>query len=217
MIEFVVILGPWGSGTSAVMGALDIMGLNTVGPYLRTNDPRTQNSYESLSLRKIILKCFDENTLSNRPYNRTDLINQLKAWKKENTITTGTYVEKIIAVKIPHLCFFVPEMVEAWDPFFVVVMRPLQEIENSRIRRKWHVHYGIQGARACYSKAFWDLSEMNRNFFCLSYNRLITHPEPSIKSLAGQMGLIVDKKTQDAISGWVRERTFPEAPESSSQ
>lgn len=55
MSNIVVVLGSWGSGTTAAVGALELMGCNTCPPHFMTWDPRTPNSFEPLSLREIII------------------------------------------------------------------------------------------------------------------------------------------------------------------
>jgi hypothetical protein len=58
-----------------------------------------------------------------------------------------------IALKHPLQSFILPYIDRAIHPKYVFVTRPLDAIETSRQRRRWHSVYGMQGARQIYSTA----------------------------------------------------------------
>lgn len=63
MIRYLIVLGPWGSGSTAVTGILDHLGAFTCPPHFATNDPRTPSAYEPVQLRNILLRHIDEQAL----------------------------------------------------------------------------------------------------------------------------------------------------------
>jgi len=53
-MRVIFVAGSYGSGTSSLIGALDRLGISTLPPHFRTNDPRTPISYESKAFRQLI-------------------------------------------------------------------------------------------------------------------------------------------------------------------
>ncbi len=199
MSNIVVVLGSWGSGTSAAVGALEMMGCNTCPPHFKTNDPRTPNSFEPLGLRNVIIPNFDEYGLKFSGPDRGLIPGFLKQWLARAKMLS----DKPLAVKLPHLCFFVPEMVAAWEPLFIMVERPLEQIEASRLRRGWPPHLGAIGAEVAYAAAYRDLKNLNQDFLAVSYADLTKNSEHAIDQIADWAGLSPAAEAKAAAADWV--------------
>ena len=105
--EHIVILRAWSSGTSALTGVFERLGFYSCPPHFKTNDPRTPNSYESLSLRDVILPHFDEPSLTNASADFEKIVDRLKSWSTEAAKASQQQGSRGIVMKVPHLCFFV--------------------------------------------------------------------------------------------------------------
>ena len=111
--------------------------------------------------------------------------------------------DKPMAVKMPHLCFFVPDIVAAWSPVFIMIERQIEEIEASRARRLWPLHLGAPGAEACYSSVHRDLKAMNLDFLTVSYADLTKNSAHAIDQIARWAGLSPGAEAKAAAVKWV--------------
>lgn len=181
----IVVLGAFGSGTSGVTQALSILGCHTCPPHFKTNDPRTPNAYEPISLKRIILRDFDERNQQFTGMDRTSVPSILKAW----LISEQARSDKPVAVKAPHLCFYVPEIVAVWNPLFILVERSLDDIEKSRLRRRWPSYLGAEGARVAYRTARHALKVLEQEFLTVSYTELTRDSEGTMERIIAWTGL----------------------------
>ncbi|MEM7056944.1 MAG: sulfotransferase [Pseudomonadota bacterium] len=130
-----VVLGPFGSGTSALVAAVAALGANAHPPFAEVADPKTPVSGESLELRRIVVPAFDHENLCRQelpPW----FIARLSLWAGPG----------LSVAKMPALAFFVPEILAAWDAKFIRLRRDHEAIEATRIRRDWPSEYGRAGA-----------------------------------------------------------------------
>jgi len=199
--KVIVVLGSWGSGTSAVIGALERLGCHICPPHFKTNDSRTPNSFESLSLRSVIIPNFNEYDLHFSGPDRGLISGILKDWATAEQNTAGARAR--LAVKLPHLCFFIPDMVAAWDPVFIMIERPADEIEASRLRRGWPPHLGAQGAVAAYAAAERDLKTLKQEYLKISYADLTKNPAHTINQINRWASLCPGPEARAAAIEWV--------------
>lgn len=94
-------------------------------------------------------------------------------------------------------------MVAAWSPVFIMIERPIEEIEASRARRLWPLHLGAQGAEACYSSAHRDLKALNQDFLTISYADLTKNSEHAIDQIFRWAGLSPKAESKAAAVAWV--------------
>ena len=131
-----VVMGPFGSGTSALAAAAGALGANAHPPFAKVVDPKTPISGESLELRRIVTPAYDPEKVC-----RKDLppwfIPRLRLWAGPG----------LSVAKMPALAFFVPELCEAWEPYFLRLRRDHEAIEATRLRRGWPTEYGAHGAK----------------------------------------------------------------------
>lgn len=189
--EVVVVLGPWSSGTSAVAGVVAALGAASHPPFVGVADPATPVSFESVALRKIVVDAFDHDTLTSRAL-PDDAIARLRAW-------AGT--APLSVAKMPMLCWFLPEIVEAWAARFIVVRRDIAAIEATRMRRDWPAEYGARGAEVIYPLIERNLPVSAPRLY-VDYARLMDDPAGEGSRIAGFCGL---KAHADAVR-WVLSR-----------
>lgn len=170
MTKIIFIAGAYGSGTTAITGALDRMGVSTAPPHFLTNDPRTPNSFESTAFRNIILSFADADTTSLDTSKSELAIEQLRHFRSQ-------IEHPHVALKMPLASICLQQIVAALDPSLIVVHRPFEEIEASRRRRNWPSQFGADAARIIYSKIFGDIVRLDRSFLPISYNAFLRAPE----------------------------------------
>jgi len=181
----IVVLGSFGSGTTGVTQALSILGCHTCPPHVKTNDPRTPNAFEPVSLRNIIISDFDESRMQFTRTDRTSIPSILKAW----LINEKARSNLPVAVKLPHLCFYVPEIVAMWNPVFILIERSLEDIEKSRLRRNWPPHLGAAGARVAYKTAQHALNILEQEPLNITYTELTRDSERTMERIIAWTGL----------------------------
>src|SRR5438045_3859542 len=101
MNQYVVILAPWGSGSSAYAGVMDHLGAYTCPPHLGTMDPLTPSTYEPLGLLEILNRHLSEQTLLFTGDGQT-LSDELKAWLSETV--PDVQGDQVVSLKHALLC-----------------------------------------------------------------------------------------------------------------
>jgi hypothetical protein len=183
MNRFIIILAPWGSGSTAVTGILDHLGAYTCPPHFRTNDPRTPTAYEPELLRNILLQHIDLHALMIAG-NRLRLISEIQQWL-EQTLQQAGCDNRVVVIKHPLLSIIIPELISLLDPKFIIVRRNFADIERTRARRRWHPIHGYLGARMIYDRIYSDLVANNSlGFMDLNYADLLSRPDQEISRIA---------------------------------
>jgi len=202
MNDIILVLGAWGSGTTAITGVLDRLGAYTCPPHFNTNDPRTLCSYESVDLRNILLRYINEQdiTIIGR---RDHLIAELQQWFKyisENKALNN----QTIAVKHPLLSIIVSDLLPALNPKIITVKRPYEDIERSRIRRKWPAIYGKLGAQQLNNSATKSLKKTDADVLNVPYKELLKSPDKYILKIAEFCALDNDALKIDNAIDFIR-------------
>jgi hypothetical protein len=195
------VLGPWGSGTTAVTGLLSHLGAYTCPPYFITNDPRTKNSFEPAELREILLRHVHVPSLM-IVGNRLKLAMDMQVWFK--TVLDEGADAPLIAIKLPLLSMLVAETKALVNPHFVLVRRPLADIERTRVRRNWHPVYGILGARALYKEIYCALFDTGSDFLEVAYPELIEQPAAQLERITRFLDLPVTDATRESALSYLR-------------
>jgi hypothetical protein len=201
MPRYVIVLGPWSSGTTAVAGALDKLGAYTCPPHHRTPDPRTPTSFEPDDLRAIFAEYVHEPQLGiagDGVKMAQDIMNWLERTVPEE------HKDGIVAIKHPLFALMVPNLISMLRPRFIVVRRPYADIERTRVRRQWPHIYGYLGARILYGRIYADLVGYDVNFLDVFYPGVLAKPEREIDRLAEFAGLDLDGKLRSAAVDFVR-------------
>ena len=131
MPPLVAVVGPFRSGTSAVAGMLEALGVNFGDPY-RPGDQANPDGYrEDRRLRQALLELVTEPDLR-RKVDREAIIARLRQWLR-NSPRGGT-----VGAKHPLLCAVSEEAAAAWPAAkFIVVERPPEESIASLRRLGW--------------------------------------------------------------------------------
>ncbi|MBI5040844.1 MAG: hypothetical protein HZB57_06510 [Gammaproteobacteria bacterium] len=188
MNRFIIVLGPWGSGSTAVTGILDHLGAFTCPPHFKTNDPRTPSAYESEMLRNILLRHIDEQALMVSE-NRLQLVSEIQQWLGGILQKAGGD-DRVVVLKHALLSLIMPELVSLLHPKFIIVRRSYTDIERTRVRRQWPPIYGYLGARIIYDRIYSELvANSNLEFLDVYMPDILSHPDQEISRIADFSGL----------------------------
>ena len=144
-----VILSAWGTGSTAVTGYLDHCGAYSCPPHVYTTDPRTPNCYEPSQYRQALCQTVDEQTL--QFIGDTDrFIDFMLTWLPAQQKLAEADGRSEIVLKHPLQAMLLPVLDAIADCRYVVVTRPLEKIEVTRVRRNWPASFGAAGAKVIY-------------------------------------------------------------------
>jgi hypothetical protein len=203
-MRLILVCGPWSSGTTVVSAMLSQLGARGLPPYLRTNDPLTENSFESRDFRAMIGELIDENTLTMRvdwPAAQA----RITAFREQLEATIGDVGEPLF-LKYPLSVALIPEICAAFSARLVCVVRPMAAIEATRVRRGWAPQFGAAGARVLYPRMFEALIETRTPMLMLRYADVLEQPVAQAEQLARFCGLSADSGRIAAAASVVRSR-----------
>lgn len=194
-MKVVLTCGPWGSGTTAVAGLLARIGAYDFDPYFHftTNDPDTPDSHEFMPFRDIILQYADQPTVALKPAPPGAVKASLLALRQQiERQQFGRYDirrSRWISLKYPLSALLIPEICEVFETKLVYVMRPLEQIERSRLRRNWPPYFGAMGAEVIYG----IMSEVRKHYayptMTVEYAALLAAPLHHARQFARFVGL----------------------------
>ncbi|MDD4881573.1 MAG: hypothetical protein PHR30_03850 [Gallionellaceae bacterium] len=203
--ELVLVCGPWSSGTTAVAGILEKLGLRGGEPYFRTNDARTKNSYESLAFRDLTMSLASEADVAMK-VPRTEALAALREFR--TSVVEGDRGETgggaTMFLKYPLSALLIPEISQVFNTRLVYVLRPVQDIEATRLRRGWSENLGGKGARRLYGAMFDVLINLSIPTMIIRYPELLARPMPITRQLAAFSGLQLSDAEIEAAAGFVR-------------
>jgi hypothetical protein len=200
----VLTCGPWGSGTSAVAGLLARLGAVDFDRSLHflTSDPFTRDSHEFLPFRETVLRHVDERRVSLRRSPAQALQRELRALAERiERQEFGRYDpdrSAPISLKCPPSALLIPAVCEVFDTRLIYVMRPIEEIERSRLRRQWSPCFGSSGAETIYEAMREGAALVAVPILELRYADLISAPIEAAYLLARFIGL---EPTQEVLAG----------------
>jgi len=166
--KVIFVLAPWSSGSSAIRGFLHSNGAYLFPPFWIANDKKSPDTYESVMFRKMLRDTIQEETLEFK-MNTNLLKDQMASWLIEEMKKAKRHGHNLFALKHPLTALVLSEICELVDPVFVVVTRPLANIENTRVRRNWSAIYGRVGAEVIYKNIYSFLQENNKSYFEISF------------------------------------------------
>jgi len=202
MANVILVLAPWSSGSTAITGYLGRVGGWTCPPHQGTTDPRTPNSHEPKFFRDLLCHCFDELTLKPKQ-NPGVFVNYFKPWLEGELAKATQMGLPFVVLKHPIAALALTDILTVCSPEVLVVSRPLDQIEQSRLRRRWHRVYGAEGANKIYSAAFNGLINHAVSF------RTVAYPEFQTKlayrrRLIGELGFQPTPDMLSAAESWIR-------------
>ena len=171
-VEPIIIIATWSSGSTALTGFLHHCGAYTCPPHQHTNDERTPHAFEPLPYAKALRHLINEFTLKQQGD-----FHQFHSFFK-NYIDSELQKSKelgfeTIALKHPLQTFILPYLKRHLNPKFVFVTRPIDQIEATRVRRRWHPIYGALGAKQIYSVATDFLINNSCPYLSVPYTSLL--------------------------------------------
>ncbi|MFU7528111.1 hypothetical protein [Qipengyuania sp. ASV99] len=202
MLPVICVLGSWSSGTTAVAGYIAKAGAWPCPPHFLINDDKSPESLESAALRARCQDVFDERTLIKVGSVR-DFTAWLGPWLQEQSHIACDAGRTHIVIKHPLLSLLVRPVSECCEAKWVMVTRPLEQIEATRIRRKWPVIYGELGAKTLYPAAFSALVRLGQSHVTLSFPEFLSSPA-NRKATLGWLGMAPDSSQHHAAESWLR-------------
>ena len=204
-MKLILVCGPWSSGTTAVSGILEQFGLNGLGPFFRTNDERTKISFESKAFRAVIDTLASDETLKLR-VKPMDAVAVLRAFRAriEAQEFGAVAPDETIFLKYPLSALLIPQLCRAFDARLIYVLRPMKNIEATRVRRGWGPNFGVAGAEVLYSRMFQVLIDLPIPTLVIRYPELLAAPVHHAKQVAVFCGLKPDAAGIEAAAQFVR-------------
>jgi hypothetical protein len=187
--NLVLVSGPWSSGTSVVAQMLSEIGLVGIEPYFKTNDERTKNSYESIAFRNAMMQIASQDDLQMK-VSRKEAYEILRDFRDRlvDKMSAGNAQDKIF-LKYPLSAMVIPEICQLFKTKMIYVLRPLKDIESTKIRRGWPDALGAKGAKVIYSHMFDAMVNFPFPTTTIRYPHLLSNPESHAKILAAFCGV----------------------------
>jgi hypothetical protein len=173
-IKTILILSSFSSGSTAVAGFLEQCGAYLCPPLTLTNDPLTPSGKEPVEYRSALVSCIDELSLR-RQKPSSVFLEFFTAWHPIQSTRASEAGSKAIVLKHPLQAFFLDEIFKVCDPKLVLVHRPFNNIEATRLRRQWHPVYGKAGAQVIYNSLYSKLHEGLKAYISVPYESFLTN------------------------------------------
>ena len=204
--EFIFVVGPFSSGTTAVTGMIMRLGALHLEPLSTTNDPRTPSSLESVMLQQLTNYMVNESILSlkiNRdhiPYILEDFKNGVLNKFSGHPELTG----KKVVFKRATTALFLDEIKQVFQPKFVFVYRNHDDIEKTRVRRGWYDCHGKWGAAIIdqYMND-WRKQEQDLNILPIDYEDIQDNPIAMAHLLNDHLELQASEENIQNAARWV--------------
>jgi hypothetical protein len=209
-MKVILVIGSWGSGTTALAGALVRLGIPGFGPYFVSDDPTTPNTFEMQAFRDVVLPFMDESTVSLRPDAEMELISALRKFR--SALEDGKFgawpagQAKRVMLKLPFASLCIPQISTVFDTDVVLMLRRLQDVEASRRRRGWAAIYGRAGAQIIYSKSVNDLLQIPKSFLAISFSELMRDTRHSLERVINFCGVHDLSDNLDQAAAFVRKK-----------
>lgn len=194
-MKVLLICGPWGSGTTAAAGLAARLGALGFDPYFHfmTNDPHTLNSYEFIPFMDIVLQYADQPDISLKPFAPGAVQSSLRGLQQRiERQEFGPYDirrPRRILLKYPLAALLIPQICEVFETKLVYVVRPLDQIEQTRLRRRWPSYFGAAGAAVIYQHMANIQKIEAYPTMTLTYAELLASPMDHARRLARFVGL----------------------------
>lgn len=201
-MQTILVVGNWSSGTTAVTGYLARLGGYTCPPTIQTSDPRTPDSHEPIALRNALAAVYDEMSLK-KVGQEADFSKWLEKWLPQQRKQAALNGKKFIILKHPLSALLIGEINEVCAPRIVVVTRPFEEIEKTRLRRGWGPNYGTMGAQIIYPRAFSTFIEQQISFLSVDFRRFRKDQEER-NAIIDYCGLTPDARKLAQAEDWVK-------------
>ena len=201
-LPVICVLGAFSSGTSAIAGYIAKAGAYSCPPHFVLNDPRAPHSLEPVELRRQCCAVIDERTLR-KTGDLAAFERWLSQWLRDQSAQARAAGCHHLVIKHPLLMALVPSIARTCNAQWVMVTRPLSQIEQTRNRRRWHPALGEQGAKALYPLAFSSLVALEQTYLTVSFPAFRRAPAMRA-SLLQWLELSPDAARLEAAEAWMR-------------
>jgi hypothetical protein len=209
-MKLLLVCGPWGSGTTAVAGMLERLGAVGFGPYFHTRDPRTPNSYELLPFRDLVRRFVSEATLARADAASDDPAAAFADFRRRiEAQELGPYdcaSGPPLFLKYPGSAFVLGEICSVFATRLITLLRPLAQIEQTRVRRNWAAHYGREGAEIIYRLLAAAPESESRPHLRIKYDELLRSPAYVARRLAQFAELPARREDLERAAAFVARR-----------
>lgn len=154
------------------------LGATSPGDMISIKDPLT-DAHEMEAFRAALWEISDQNTVK-RKVNTQTAVSRLRRFSDEHLSS----VSGPVMLKHPLAALFISELSEVFDIKLVNILRPLPEIEKSRVRRGWAAVFGQAGARVVYSEIAAGVASCQAPALWVRYEDLISNPYNVVSKVA---------------------------------
>jgi hypothetical protein len=158
------------------------MGAHVPGPHYPTYDPRTPNSLETWPFKTLLERFVDPSTMTLQEAGFEDALERYRSKLAAQAPTQP------IALKHPMTAAVLPQISRAFDARLIFVMRPLDAIEATRVRRNWEVG-SASSASLIYDRIGRFMDQTATPYELVDYEDLTADPAAVARRLAEFTGL----------------------------
>ena len=188
-------------------GFFERCGAHSCPPHSWSNDDRTKISFENIFLKTKLETIFSlkkEETFFEQKSDLQQLIDFFPGWIQTHMQIAAGIGKKALVIKHPLTIFALKEIQPfLTNPRFIILERPLEEIERSRLRRKWPPVYGKEGAAVIYEKITNTTNTLNLSTFKITYSDFRKNENARLKMIQ-HCKLKVDEKKMQNATNWIR-------------
>ena len=182
-------------------------GLPAPGPYVAVNDPRTPATYEMKAFQATLKGLASEETMK-LTASPEEIVQALRKFRdgplREALAAAGPQAaHRPVMLKHALTSLMLPQISEVFDTRLIAVVRPIEAIEATRLRRQWRPNLGAAGARIVYREVFAHIVSATTPFMMLRYGDVLAQPGPSIDAMAAFCGITIDEASRGKAIAFV--------------
>ncbi len=196
MMPLILVIGPWGSGTTVVMQILSELGALVPTPHVVTFDERTPNSWETTAFNRFVGTVAAEDTATlTQP---EAILPGLQVIHAELQ-ALSTSMQRPIALKYALAATILPQLSAVFALKLIYVTRPIEGIKATHARRGWYRHLGPEGAIRI-QKCMADYAAQAKHpIHRIHFPDLIERPSQLISELAAFVSLPDRSSAQQVV------------------
>ena len=206
-MQTILVFSAYSCGSSAMAGFFERCGAHSCPPHSWSNDDRTIISFENVFLKQKLETIFSlkkEETFFEQKTDLQEFVDFFSNWIETHMQIATGIGKKALVIKHPLIIFALKEIQPFLkNPRYIVLKRPLEEIERSRLRRKWPPAYGREGATVFYEKIESTIEKLNLSPFQITYSEFRKNENARFALIRYCEFEVDDKKLQDA-KNWIR-------------
>ena len=196
MMPLILVVGPWGSGTTVVMQILASLGALVPEPHYPTFDERTPNSWETTAFNRFVSSVVAEDTgIITRP---EFIMPVLQTMRLELKALSETW-QRPIALKYALAAAILPQLNDLFALKLIYVRRPMSDIEATRLRRGWYAHLGAEGAIRVQRYMADYAAKATHPIHWIDFPSLLARPREHISQLATFVSLPDQPSAQQLV------------------